>query len=477
MKKVSKKVKFLAAALGSLLISSTAFAQSVQDTPFTLDNSAVKRATAGQFDTDSDRVNAKDIFDLERSFFSAGYLGNLNNTAQGGIATDPITGKINNGIQGSFGVALPAGMYLGIAAAYNFNDSANYTTDKDGNIVNNLNNKWTIGSTANVTAAFRINDIAALHYNFQLTGITPYSVNQTKDAVGNNYNTYTHSGTWRHEIAAAIKFGEHKLTIPVSVTLDSYNTKEKGKSTLDNGTTKIDVDNVDYGTANSDGVWFGLEPEFFLSLPAGPMTGINMGLFLNAKLTHNVGKNGTFAENTTGTGTYTKNEYKTTQKAEVVGLGVWASFPMEWSLANDQVSLAMEPQINLEFAIDNTYKMEQSLNGAAATVVNNNYGRDNLMILPSIELPIGTLWRPVEWYELRFGTALLLGAEITIDQAKDANGKSDKTTSYSTMSGIAGFFGMGFIVTDDFNLDLYAEASQLSFLNMSFGGQLTYRFN
>ena len=464
MKKVSKKVKFLAAALGSLLISSTAFAQSVQDTPFTLDNSAVKRATAGQFDTDSDRVNAKDIFDLERSFFSAGYLGNLNNTSQGGHLST------KNGIQGSFGVALPAGMYLGIAAAYNFNDSADYTTDKDGNIVNNLNNKWTIGSTANVTAAFRINDITALHYNFQLTGITPYSVNQTKDAVGNNYNTYTHSGTWRHEIAAAIKFGEHKLTIPVSVTLDSYNTKEKGKSTLDNGTTKIDIDNVDYGTANSDGVWLNLNPEFFLSLPAGPMTGINMGIALEAKLNNNVGKNGIFNE------VNVKNEYKTTQKAAVVNLGVWASFPMEWSLANDQVSLAMEPEIDLGFSINNTYKMEQSVNGAAATVI-NNYGSDILVISPVVKLPIGTLWRPVEWYELRFGTALLLGAEITIDQAKDINGKANKTTGYNTMSGIAGFFGMGFIVTDDFNLDLYAETSQLSFLNMSFGGQLTYRFN
>ena len=68
MKKVSKKVKFLAVILGSLLISTSAFAQSVAEN--TLRNSAVKRATAGQFDTDSDRVNAKDIFDLQRSFFS-----------------------------------------------------------------------------------------------------------------------------------------------------------------------------------------------------------------------------------------------------------------------------------------------------------------------------------------------------------------------------------------------------------------------
>ena len=64
MKKVSKKVKFLAVILGSLLISTSAFAQSVAEN--TLRNSSVKRATAGQFDTDSDRVNAKDIFDLQR---------------------------------------------------------------------------------------------------------------------------------------------------------------------------------------------------------------------------------------------------------------------------------------------------------------------------------------------------------------------------------------------------------------------------
>ena len=36
-----------------------------------LDNSAVKRATAGEFSTDSDKLNAKDVFDLNRTIFSA----------------------------------------------------------------------------------------------------------------------------------------------------------------------------------------------------------------------------------------------------------------------------------------------------------------------------------------------------------------------------------------------------------------------
>ena len=479
MKKVSKKTKFLAVVLGSLLISSSAFAVDL-----TIDNSAVKRATAGQFSTDSDKVKAKDIFDLERSFFSAGYLGNAG-IINGGNVTDPSGNQVggngtttarilDNGVQGAFGVALPGGMYLGFAAAYNFKDSADYTTGKD--TINGT--KWQIGSTANVIAAFRINEMVALHYNFTLDGITPYNVYQTKNTAGDDYKTYNNAGLWRHEIAAAIKFGEHKLTVPVSVRFDAYNKKEKGTKYLNTDTdmAKIDVDNVDY--TDGDGIWLGLNPEFFLSLPAGPMTGINMGLNLEAKLTHNVGKNGVFADQNqggTGTPTYTKNEYKTTQKAAAVNIGVWASFPMEWSLGNDQVSLAMEPQINLDFNVNNLGKMEQSIDGAAQPVT--DYGKDYLNINPYVELPIGTLWRPLEWYELRFGTALLLGADITINQSKDANGKTDKNTTYETMSGIAGFFGMGFIVGEDFNIDLFAEVGTLSFINMNFGGQLTYRFN
>ena len=470
MKKVSKKTKFLAVVLGSLLISSSAFAVDL-----TIDNSAVKRATAGQFDTDSDRVNAKDIFDLERSFFSAGYLGQAAGGAINGGGNGTTTAKgLNNGVQGSFGVALPNGMYLGIGAAYNFKDSADYTTGKD--TINGT--KWQIGSTANVIAAFRINEMIALHYNFTLEGTTPYNVYQTKNTAGDDYKTYNNQGSWRHEIAAAVKFGEHKLTVPVSVTFNAYNTKEKGTKYLntDTGMAKIDVDNVDY--IGGDGIWLGLNPEFFLSLPMGPMTGINMGLNLEAKLTHNVGKNGVFAENNTGVGqtTYIKNEYKTTQKAAAVNIGVWASFPMEWSLGNDQVSLAMEPQINLDFGVNNFGKYEQSINGGAATV--SSYGSDYFAFSPSIELPIGTLWRPVEWYELRFGTALILGANVSSTQSKDANGdNANKTTGYDTYSGIAGFFGMGFIVGEDFNIDLYAEAQQLNFFTMGFGGQLTYRFN
>ena len=457
MKKVSKKVKFLAAVLGSLLISSSAFAVDL-----TLDNSAVKRATAGQFSTDSDKVNAKDIFDLERSFFSAGYLGSLSSDGNGTTSAK----NLRNGIQGSFGVALPAGMYLGIAAAYNLKDTANITTDKDGNVASSFKNRYTIGSTANFMAALRINDMIAVHYNLRLgddaNSTILYKVDHTKNKTANNdYKTYTHQAHWNHEIAAAVKFGEHKLTIPVSVDVYANNVKNKGKE------AGVDINNATYNNG-PDYVKLNINPEFFLSLPVGPMTGINMGLNFGAGLNNNVGKNGTFNE------VGQKVEYKTTEKALRMNVGVWASFPMEWSLANDQVSLAMEPKISLDFDINNFGEKNTTVNNATTTVKSKS---NNLLITPYAELPIGTLWRPVEWYELRFGTALVIGSTITLTSGEDGNGqKTSSSTIYNTYSGIAGFFGMGFIVGEDFNVDLYAEVAQLNFFSMDFGGQLTYRF-
>ncbi|MEI0490356.1 hypothetical protein [Brachyspira pulli] len=458
MKKVSKKVKFLAAVLGSLLISSSAFAVDL-----TLDNSAVKRATAGQFSTDSDKVNAKDIFDLERSFFSAGYLGSLNDEGNGTTSAK----NLGNGIQGSFGVALPAGMYLGIAAAYNLKDTANITTDKDGNTGTAIN-RYTIGSTGNFMAALRITDMIAVHYNLKLgdpyNPTALYKVDHTKNKTANNdYKTYTHQAHWNHELAAAVKFGEHKLTIPVSVDVYADNTKNKGKQ------ADVDIKNANY--SGDDYVKLNINPEFFLSLPVGPMTGINMGLDFGVGLNNNIGKNGTFNEGRQ------KVEYKTTEKALRMNVGVWASFPMEWSLANEQVSLAMEPKISLDFDVNNFGEYKQTINGVVVSATHDKSKNNSLLITPYAELPIGTLWRPVEWYELRFGTALVIGSYITLAGGEDGNGqKTPNTTKYDTYSGIAGFFGMGFIVGEDFNVDLYAEVAKLNFFSMDFGGQLTYRF-
>ena len=63
------------------------------------------------------------------------------------------------------------------------------------------------------------------------------------------------------------------------------------------------------------------------------------------------------------------------------------------------------------------------------------------------------------------------------DSTKLDENNKQVTTKLTTSAGIAGFFGMGFIVGEDFNIDLFAEVSKLNISTLSFGGQLTYRFN
>ena len=467
MLKIFNKIKFV--LLGYALISAYVFAQGT-DT-WKLDNSAVKRATAGQFSTDSDKIKSKDIFDLQRSFLTAGYLGGGSFSTTGD--TEEVK-NIGNGIQGAFGIPFANGMYLGFAARYKFNDGANITKDKDKNV---SGNQYTINSQAALRVAFRINEMAALHYYF---GLQPnggsqvnYSVNKITGKDNKSY-IINHNAMWTHEIAASIKFGEHKLTIPVGIVFHSDHIKTKSSG-------KQQGENFKYYTANygdNDYISLYLNPEFNLALAAGPMTGITVGANIGFGVNNNYGEN---YKRTSGSQEY-KKESK--QGKDRFAGDLYASFPLKWSLADDRVQLAMEPKVSLGVAVTNTG------NSYIKEGNNPSYGvagyTSEVKFIPYAELPIGTTWRPAEWWELRAGTALMIQAETTWTTTIPA--KTDKpmeldeanktlNTDFITRAGIAGFFGMGFIVGEDFNIDLFAEVSKLNISTLSFGGQLTYRFN
>lgn len=75
MKNISKKILTTITIL--FITSAYSFAQlsaNMQTMINNLDMSAKKRATAGEFSSDSDKLNAKNVFDLNRTIFSAGYM-------------------------------------------------------------------------------------------------------------------------------------------------------------------------------------------------------------------------------------------------------------------------------------------------------------------------------------------------------------------------------------------------------------------
>ena len=325
--------------------------------------------------------------------------------------------------------------------------------------------------------AFRINEMAALHYYF---GLQPnggsqvnYSVNKITGKDNKSY-IINHNAMWTHEIAASIKFGEHKLTIPVGIVFHSDHIKTKSSG-------KQQGENFKYYTANygdNDYISLYLNPEFNLALAAGPMTGITVGANIGFGVNNNYGEN---YKQTSGSQEY-KKESK--QGKDRFAGDLYVSFPLKWSLADDRVQLAMEPKVSLGVAVTNTGNINIKDGN------NPSYGKaqytGEVKFIPYAELPIGTTWRPAEWWELRAGTALMIQAETTWTTTIPA--KTDKpmeldeanktlNTDFITRAGIAGFFGMGFIVGEDFNIDLFAEVSKLNISTLSFGGQLTYRFN
>ena len=128
-----------------------------------MDQSAVKRATAGEFSTDSDKFNAKDVFDLNRTVFSAGYVPGLNSSG-------------NSTIQAFFGIPIMNNaMYFGIAGFYDMNETRNDYINGNTTALNKLTLPTDVqylglGSHVKTASAFairpvlKINDMVALHF-------------------------------------------------------------------------------------------------------------------------------------------------------------------------------------------------------------------------------------------------------------------------------------------------------------------------
>ena len=266
-------------------------------------------------------------------------------------------------------------MYLGFAARYQFNDSAAIMTDKDGNVpifgvdpTTSISKVWAIDSKAALRAAFRINDMAAIHYYFGLNDdganrTTPaYAIYQNKTANGDDYKMYVNNAVWTHEIAASIKFGEHKLTIPIGVVFHANNTHQKGKEFVNDTTStyKQDVDLVTYNA--EDYISLYLNPEFNLGIAAGPMTGITVGANLAFWVNNNFGQNGTLKQEN---GTEIKYEGK--QGKDRFKGDIYVSFPLYWRLANDQVQLSMEPKLSLGVSVTNTGNDYQKIGNNPST--------------------------------------------------------------------------------------------------------------
>lgn len=459
-----------------------------------LDSSAVKRATAGEFSTDSDKLNAKDVFDLNRTIFSAGYVPGFNSSD-------------STAVQAFFGVPiLNNAMYFGVAGVYSMNETRvdynPYSATPSQNGIT-LGKEVTTGSTFAIRPVFKINDMVSIHYliargnSKQVNeGYTSFIDDKNLSAITNT----TGNSQWVHEVAVGLVFGEMKLKIPVRLTINDAGNSYSKQYTL----TKTDVPNVSSsesqrGTTNTGNNTMNLSiaPEFSMPLVAGPMTGLNFGLTLGFDI-YGMGQKSAYYstyKNTPVNGTTREEKRSAVTNQEGVfnmNADINAYPTLEWSLADNRVRLIMEPKVGLAINVTNAGNvkvvekteitdqttLETTTSGAKSSLV---------QIIPYIELPIGTAFKPVDWFEFRAGVSYRLGFAMTTGSYEALTGGKYKTFNYNNgfESTMNLYTGMGFIVGEDFFIDLYLAARagntatttpSPSLLGIdSWGAQLSYR--
>ena len=458
-----------------------------------LDSSAVKRATAGEFSTDSDKLNAKDVFDLNRTIFSAGYVPGFNSSD-------------STAVQAFFGVPiLNNAMYFGVAGVYSMNETRvdynPYSATPSQNGIT-LGKEVTTGSTFAIRPVFKINDMVSIHYliargnSKQVNeGYTSFIDDKNLSAITNT----TGNSQWVHEVAVGLVFGEMKLKIPVRLTINDAGNSYSKQYTL----TKTDVPNVSSsesqsGTTNTGNNTMNLSiaPEFSMPLVAGPMTGLNFGLTLGFDI-YGMGQKSAYYstyKNTPVNGTATEEKRSVVTNQEGVfnmNADVNAYPTLEWSLADDRVRLVMEPKVGLAINVTNAgnvkvvEKTEITDQTTLETTTTSGAKSSLVQIIPYIELPIGTAFKPVDWFEFRAGVSYRLGFAMTTGSYEALTGGKYKTFNYNNgfESTMNLYTGMGFIVGEDFFIDLYlaaragnATTTSPSLLGIdSWGAQLSYR--
>lgn len=461
-----------------------------------LDNSAVKRATAGEFSTDSDKLNAKDVFDLNRTIFSAGYVPGLNSSG-------------SSAVQAFFGVPiLNNAMYFGVAGIYYMNESRDdYNPYSDAASANGitLGKRVNTGSTFAIRPVFKINDMVSIHYliarggnKTAVEGYTNFTDDKNFSAITNT----TGSSQWVHEVAVGLVFGEMKLKVPVRLTInDAGNTYTKnytlGKADVpDNYSAEMQEG---YTNTGNNTMNLSIAPEFYMPLAAGPMTGLNFGLTLGFDI-YGMGQKESAYTNpkityVSGTGNEERKESLVTTQDKVFNMyaDVNAYPTLEWSLADDRVRLIMEPKIGLAIDVTNAGNVQT----AAKTEVTDQTTLENtttsgaksslIKTTPYVELPVGTAFKPVDWFEFRAGVSYRLGFAMTSGSTEALAGGKVKSFSYDFESTMNLFTGMGFIVGEDFFIDLFLAArtpvsgggsgtTSPSLLGIdSWGAQLSYR--
>ncbi len=442
-------------SLTFVLFTSSVFAQ----TDFS--ESGKSRSTAGQYSSDSDNLSAKDIYSIEKTFFSAGYMPALTyaGSYSGTTSSSAVpSASLHNGtMSGFWAMPINDSMTIGFSGEYQMyaykTDSA---TESTLNSTLSRTETYNEYSKFNLRPVFKWNDLA-FHYRLsRAAGLTGTTINKTtaiSDGEQTSYSTTVNennAGGWEHEIGVSYKTQAFQIYVPVGVILDMNATTIKST----NVTVSGDGENSLTQSDTEDGyARIYIKPEFIMPFKMGPMYQLKAGLDLAFDVYRNRAGVDTYTNYVTSSGTQTVKY----EDQGYVEFDVYAGTSLEWSIAGNKIDFSIDPSIGLQYIHSNPGTYTITTDSVAASPVTSSYTN---IVTPHVDVAIGSLYRPVEWFELRAGLSYGMNWENTIITTAYSTINQDggySEAKYEFYSTFGAYLGFGFVLGEDFNLDIYVQ--------------------
>ncbi len=411
-------------------------------------SSASRQSTMFTMGTEADSIHAKGIVDIGRQFFSTGYLGD------GGVVYSP-------NLQGVWATPIKEDMAVGFIADYQINAFRDEQASE--NITTDTSNTRTDDSSFNVRIAFGWDDFG-FHTRTSKTGNDTKTIEDAVAIAGKKSTKEEYELGVSHRVSGVYNFYSTLGFIydrTTSIT-DSY----------------VDSDGSTTVTEAKNAVTFFAFPQIEFPVAFGPLvtlrTGINVGVDVaslsNPEETY-VTLNGTETPDASNTIKAVFSD----RKNYTIGIDGGAS--LAW--VKDTILVLAEPYAGFDYARrqDTVTSLTKPDSDGKAETTNPNDKR----VIDSYDtyagLNIGISIKPTDWFEYRGGLSYGLNWDSTVIKTDVTSTKStlEEYDFHLTTTFLAGF-GVGFILAEDFLLDIHVESSE-NLLDLStFGISALYRF-
>ncbi len=412
-------------------------------------SSASRQSTMFTMGTEADSIHAKGIVDIARPFFATGFLDD------GGVVISP-------NLQGVFGVPITDDISFG--AIFDYKINAFRDEQSSYNIETDTSNTRTENSTYNVRVAFGWK-------NFGIHSRTSKTGNETNTIGGAQLLANTKETKQEYEVGISYKMdgvfnfystlgGIYDRTAAIT---DSY--------VDSNGTTTI--------IEKNNAVTFFAFPQIEFPVSFGPLvtlrTGINIGVDV-----YNLGDSTaliTTVLEKAGGSEETSSVHAVFKDRDNFTLGIDGGASLAWF--KEKVIVLAEPYLGFDYArrSDTISSITETKAGGTEEITNPNDKR----IVDSYDsyagLNVGISIKPTSWFEFRGGLSYGLNWDSTVIKthvvSTDTHTKEyDFHLTTNFMTGL----GVGFVLAEDFLLDIHVKSATSLFELDTFGVSALYRF-